>query len=823
MKLPYRSLSLAVGLLACGLAPIHAAPETPNAESAPLITGLKDLQQLDKKLVGMADQVAAATVSLVSTQGVGAGSGVIVDPDGLVLSAAHVVAALSGEIIVLFSDGKRATAKALGADFDRDAALLKIIEPGDYPSVELADAEPLPTNGWCVALGHPGGFDPLRTAPLRLGRILHYGDFIITDCTVVSGDSGGPLFDIEGRVIGIHSNIGMGLGENRHVPIKVFRDGWDDLLAGKRSGTRFNKKPGDKKPEPPKSAAPSKPVLGLQLGAECAGGVTIDEVTKDSLAAKAGLKKDDVVVKVAGRKVTTRKEFGEALDKRKSRPKLTLVYRRDGKIKRARMPFPAADQAEADSKSPTAAEDELNALIDKCLAESKDGKVQIKLTPAQLAKFGGMEKFQEMLKKRLESRNMKPGKMRVEDKTKPPPAGTDKSKEELFAELLKRAKDNGGRLKLTPEEMAKVGGMAELRKRLGAGGGGGGAPDPFFLSVMSALKTIVEKASVSTVTVLADGKEVALGTVIDAEGGILTKDSETAKGAVSVRVGDKVYPATLVKRLPAWDLALFHIQAGGLHPVALDPAASDPVRGSLLTVSGPGSDPLGIGMVSVQSRPLGPIGFLGIAADRNSVDKGKVLVKSTVKDGAAAKAGFKEGDVITAINGESVTDAIGFTQTIIQFKPNDTVKFDVLRGDEKLTIEAKLGARPTPRMSKEFLKVNQMSGPLSPKIDGFPFVLQHDIPLEPAQCGGPLLDLDGRCVGINVARAGRVNTLAIPVGKIAGLLKESRAELAAAAKAAPAPGDEITAEEIAEVTKALENLQRRLKSLEKRLTPVPVP
>ena len=125
-------------------------------------------------------------------------------------------------------------------------------------------------------------------------------------------------------------------------------------------------------------------------------------------------------------------------------------------------------------------------------------------------------------------------------------------------------------------------------------------------------------------------------------------------------------------------------------------------------------------------------------------------------------------------------------------------------------------------MSKEFLKVNKMSGPLSPKIDGFPFVLQHDIPLEPAQCGGPLLDLDGRCVGINVARAGRVKTLAIPVGKIAGLLKESRAALAAAAKAAPAPDDdEITAEEIAEVTKVLEDLQRRLKRLEKRLAPVP--
>jgi serine protease Do len=823
MKLPYRSLSLVAGLLFAQLAPITAAPEQAPAQSAPLITGLGDLKQLDHKLVALADKTTAATVSLVSTRGGGSGSGVIVSRDGLILSAAHVVAALSGDVIVLFSDGKRATAKALGADFDRDAAMLQITDPGEYPWCEPAAPEPLPVNTWCVAVGHPGGFDPLRTPPLRLGRILAYGNFIVTDSTVVSGDSGGPLFDVEGRVIGIHSNIGMGLGENRHVPIKLFRDKWDDLLAGKRSGDRFNKKPGERKPQPAKTPEAAPPAFGLKLGAEGPAGITIAEVMKDSAAAKAGLKAGDVVVRLAGRKVTSAKEFATALDQPKSRPRVILAYRRDDKILRARLPYPAAAQPKPAAAKATATQDELNALIDKCLAEAKDGKAQLKLTPQQLEKFGGMEEFQKQLKERLASKRAAAAEPKVEDKPTPPAPKSEKELADLFAKLRQRAQANGGRLQISPEDLRNLGGIDEVRKRLRSAPA---APDAFFMSVLAALKTVARDASGATVSVLADGKAVALGTVVTADGGILTKDSETAKGAVSVKAGVHTYPATLVKRFPAWDLALFHIKADGLSPVSFDPASS-PVRGNLLTVPGPGSEPLGVGLVSVNSRPLGQIGFLGIESDRTAMTRGSVLVKAVTKDGAADKAGIKSGDLITSINGEAVTDPLGFTQSIVRFKPNDLVRFDVRRGEEKLTLEAKLGERPVRKMGREFQKVNEMSGPLSPRIDGFPLALQHDIPLEPSQCGGPLLDLDGRCVGLNVARAGRVNTLAIPAAKLADLLAEARPDLAAAtAKAAkadkPAKADDpVTAEDIAEVTKALEDVHRRLKQLEKRLEPAP--
>ena len=97
----------------------------------------------------------------------------------------------------------------------------------------------------------------MRSPPVRLGRVLGNGQFVTTDCAVVGGDSGGPLFDLKGEVIGIHSNIGSTLSENRHVPIGVFLGSWDEMIAGKRTGARFAG--GEQQVDP------ERPVLGINL------------------------------------------------------------------------------------------------------------------------------------------------------------------------------------------------------------------------------------------------------------------------------------------------------------------------------------------------------------------------------------------------------------------------------------------------------------------------------------------------------------------------------------------------------------------------------
>src|SRR6185295_19283905 len=114
-----------------------------------------------------------------------------------------------------FPDGKQVKGKALGANTGTDSGLIKITDEGKYPYCEMGNSADLKKDQWCVAIGHPGGLKPNRTPPVRLGRINGLPGkaeadkvvWVTTECTLVGGDSGGPLFDMNGRVIGIHSRI----------------------------------------------------------------------------------------------------------------------------------------------------------------------------------------------------------------------------------------------------------------------------------------------------------------------------------------------------------------------------------------------------------------------------------------------------------------------------------------------------------------------------------------------------------------------------------------------------------------------------------------
>ena len=114
--------------------------------------------------------------------------------------------------------------------------MARITEEGMYPFTPVADAGGLWEGDWCIAFSHAAGIQVDRPAPMRLGRIVHVSSSaamtgaITTDCTVVSGDSGGPLFNLQGEVIGIHSNIEMNVLVNRHVPIDVYHAQWEELL-----------------------------------------------------------------------------------------------------------------------------------------------------------------------------------------------------------------------------------------------------------------------------------------------------------------------------------------------------------------------------------------------------------------------------------------------------------------------------------------------------------------------------------------------------------------------------------------------------------------
>lgn len=810
-------LALSTGLL-LALPSVANAQERPD--TAPLIDGLKDLRALNKQLVSIAEPCSKATVALMSRGGAGSGSGVIVSKEGLVLTAAHVVDSLSEEVIVVFPDGKRFEAKKLGGDFDRDAALVQITEEGSFPYVKIGKSGDLLRDQWCIAMGHPGGFDPARTPPLRLGRVLRNANFVTTDCAVVGGDSGGPLFNVKGEVVGIHSNIGATLLENRHVPVDVFHDQWDKFKEGRRTGRRFAARP---------QVDLNRPVLGVEIRpTEGNTGTLLGTIRENSPAQKVGLKQGDIVTKINDKKVSGPEEMIEVVSEFKVGDEVSVTYLREEKEqvvklklarlgdlieeeqpprerrRRGRRPQEPAPEEEPKEKEP---EEEEPAEEEESEPECGDDEEEED------------KEAEDKEKKEEEGDDEKEGEGEVDQ-------------EKMLREMLERAmKDR--RFQLDPEELEKLGGaeglqkMAEellknmdpelLNRLRQARPPQPTGPDQFFESAMKALRPVTTKVGKSVVVVLADDKMASLGTVVTKAGHIVAKHTETAKGTITAKVGDKTIPLTLVKRFPKRDLALFSVEsAEGLQPVRWAKGKKNLPLGTILTAAAPGGEPLGIGLVSVKTRPLGGVGFLGVQAGEVEGGEGVRIVQA-LRGGPAREAGLRANDVITGINGKAFTTPQEFGSIIREYRAGQEVEFAYRRGEEEKSVKVKLAEREGNQATNRLRRMNEMSGPMSAIVSGFPLALQHDIPLSPNECGGPLLDLDGRCVGINVSRAGRVKTLAIPTRDLQELLKEAKSE-----KSKPS-GKELALEEerkklmeeLKRVEKHLNEVEEKLKSLRK--------
>jgi serine protease Do len=241
---------------------------------------LKAMQEVTQRL---SEQVMRSTVGV--RVGPAQGSGVIVTKEGHVLTAAHVAGTPGRNATFILNDGRVVRGKTLGAFYNLDAGLLQITEGGPWQPAAVGDSKPLRVGQWCLGTGHPGGYERGRNAVVRLGRILRIeDDGVTTDITLVGGDSGGPLFDMQGRVIGIHSRIGNALTTNVHVPVSVYRDNWDRLVRGEAWGSQ----PG------------MGPFIGV-VGARDAEDARIAHVNPGSPAEQAGIKVGDVITKFDGR------------------------------------------------------------------------------------------------------------------------------------------------------------------------------------------------------------------------------------------------------------------------------------------------------------------------------------------------------------------------------------------------------------------------------------------------------------------------------------------------------------------------------------------
>lgn len=223
------SLFLAAATI-CVAEPLQT-PVQPVAAEAATSQTLEQLLDVERQVQRLVTKVLPATVGI--RVGAAQGSGVIVSEDGYVLTAGHVISKPDQPATLILADGTVVQGKTLGVYETLDAGLMKITDEGPWPVVERGESDNLEPGAWCIAVGHPLGYQDGRPPVLRVGRILRSDDGQLqSDCPLVAGDSGGPLFDLKGRIIGINSRIGGSTDMNYHVPVDIYRDTWDRLANG---------------------------------------------------------------------------------------------------------------------------------------------------------------------------------------------------------------------------------------------------------------------------------------------------------------------------------------------------------------------------------------------------------------------------------------------------------------------------------------------------------------------------------------------------------------------------------------------------------------
>jgi len=282
---------------------VEKALLVPAVFDKPAPENVQDLREQQEHVKKVVKLVTPAVVGIIVGQS--SGSGVIIDEDGHVLTAGHVSGKPDRDCIVILPDGKRLKAKTLGQNVGIDSGMIQITEKGTFPFARMGDSKEAKLGQWVISIGHPGGFKPTRSTVVRLGRInVINSRYLQSDCTLVGGDSGGPLFDLKGNVIGIHSRIGFPIEENVHVPVSTYKETWDRLVASESWGGLFG--------------GSGRPKAAAYLGVKFAQGedLKVDEVPEGTPAEKAGVKVGDVLVNIDGTKLGNRDDLFEYMARR---------------------------------------------------------------------------------------------------------------------------------------------------------------------------------------------------------------------------------------------------------------------------------------------------------------------------------------------------------------------------------------------------------------------------------------------------------------------------------------------------------------------------
>ena len=270
-----------------------------------------------------------------------------------------------------------------------------------------------------------------------------------------------------------------------------------------------------------------------------------------------------------------------------------------------------------------------------------------------------------------------------------------------------------------------------------------------------------QAAFASTVRLIRNGKLITHGTIVSKEGLLLTKASACVGAREAVLADGQSYPVRIRRRDEKTDLALLQMMAKdkSFEPVQWSNEML-PKEGGWMVSADPKLKGLKVGVNSGKPRAIKREGgVIGVILGRDGDATGGIAIAEVVPRAAGATAGLKKGDVVTKVNGKSVIRREQVIELVGSHDPGDVVSIEVTRDERSFSYQVTLGHRSV--TFEMFNRNLRMSGPVSKRKDNFPMIIQHDLPLPPEAMGGPVLDINGKAVGLNMARVDRVTTYAL--------------------------------------------------------------
>ncbi len=688
------------------------------------------------------------------------GSGTIISPEGYIATAAHVAYSKEAKCLVHLTDGRKVKASVVNLNRDMDYALLRMQNnPPDLSHTPLGNSDTLYPGEWIIAMGHPLGVErfPFRKPVVRAGRVTGFhNNKVYMDAPLISGDSGGPVFNLDGELVGINVSIAIDdVTSNHFCPIHYLKDNLHQLLENEDLT-------GDSRNLDDYLLALTEQVY--DLGAQ---GKFDDAVKLIALMIEEDAVRPTTYYHWACL-LARRNQDGDSVKAIELLNKAISLGWTDWKWM----------NKDPDWNALRNSNEFQEAILRMHRRLDYPAKLGVRIQPTpdrdgviiQSVSFNGAA--------------AKAG-LQLGDRITHINSNYLRNADELYQEIRQRRAGDviTIRYKRGYSEIDHVvditlHGMPTEEGDLVRGKYRNGA------EIRNLLSSLPHNPQHAVVNILQNNQVKSSGIVVRADGIILTKKSEiTANIPIRVGVGPgnvAQLPALIIAEDEEVDLVLLKVDAENLPIIRFN--IESVKEGTFITSFDGEQRNIGCGYISLSSyiaRQSNQIPMVGaILGEMSDEEKEKIglegLIVRAIRPGTpASRADLRYGDIVLKVDQKHFLNEFDYMEYLYRLDPQREVRFDISRLGTEMTISIKLGSQADNEEEGSFRESfmgRRIIGPSSRRYTGFGDVIVHDMVLEPRQMGSPILDIEGKVIGINIARNHRASTYALSSSRLVALL-----------------------------------------------------